>query len=101
MRTILAEFVVIAAAPVAWAQSPWTVTSPDGRTTISVARQADGRLLWGVMRDNGPILADFSARRPPRRPGIRRRPDVRQSIRHESDRRTVYAASRQAARPGH
>jgi len=58
MRTILAAFVVIAAAPVAWAQSPWTVTSPDGRTTISVARQADGRLLWRVMRDNGPILAD-------------------------------------------
>jgi alpha-glucosidase len=58
MRTILAVLVVIAAAPLAWAQSPWAVTSPDGRTTVSVARQGDGRLLWRVMRDNQPVLAD-------------------------------------------
>jgi alpha-glucosidase len=58
MTTILAGFFIIGTASLAAAQSPWTVTSPDGHTTISVARQADGRLNWRVMRDSQPILED-------------------------------------------
>jgi alpha-glucosidase len=37
---------------------PWSVTSPDGRTAITVVRQGDGRLVWRVTRESQPVLAD-------------------------------------------
>jgi alpha-glucosidase len=58
MKTMLPALFIIVSAAVASAQSPWTVTSPDGHTTIGVARQGDGRLLWRVTRDNQPMLTD-------------------------------------------
>ncbi len=58
MRTILAGLFLLAVARLASAQPLWTVTSPDGRTTIGVLREADGRLIWRVMRDNRHILGD-------------------------------------------
>jgi alpha-glucosidase len=40
------------------ASHSWTVTSPDGRTTIGVSRQADGHAVYRVTRDNQPVLGD-------------------------------------------
>jgi alpha-glucosidase len=44
-------------APVS-AQQPWAVTSPDGQTTITIARQPDGRLIYGVARGSQMVLGD-------------------------------------------
>ena len=44
-------------APVS-AQQPWAVSSPDGKTTITIARQSDGRLTYRVARDGQPVLGD-------------------------------------------
>ena len=40
------------------AQQPWAVASPDGKTTITIARQADGRLTYRVARSGQPVLDD-------------------------------------------
>src|ERR1051326_4883032 len=39
------------------AQDLWSVSSPDGRNTITVARKADGRVAFRLARDNQPLLA--------------------------------------------
>jgi alpha-glucosidase len=57
MRTLLTAAVLLAAAAPASAQT-WTVTSPDGKNAISVARQTDGALVWRVTRDGSPVLTD-------------------------------------------
>jgi hypothetical protein len=38
------------------ASSEWSLTSPDGRLTISVTRHAEGRLTWHVTRGGSEIL---------------------------------------------
>ena len=37
---------------------PWTVTSPDGRTSIAVTRSGDGALQYHVTRDGRIVIAD-------------------------------------------
>jgi alpha-glucosidase len=58
MKSLITATFLLVAAPLAWAQSPWTVSSPDGRTVISAARKDDGGLVWSVSRDGQTILAD-------------------------------------------
>src|SRR5882672_263358 len=36
----------------------WSVASPDGRTSITLARQADGRLSWRAAREKGAVVED-------------------------------------------
>ncbi len=57
MKTLMAATFLVITAAQASAQTSWTVTSPDGHTVITLARQ-DGRMVWRVTRDNEPILAD-------------------------------------------
>ena len=40
------------------AAQDWTVASPDGRTTIRVTLDEEGRLTWRVSRGSAPILGD-------------------------------------------
>jgi hypothetical protein len=47
-----------AIAPQSGPQPPWSVSSPDGRTTIAVTRRADGALQYRVTRDGQPVLDD-------------------------------------------
>ncbi len=48
------------------AAQDWTVTSPDGRTTMTVARTGEGRLTWRAARAGAAIVADSPL-------GVRRR----------------------------
>ena len=57
MRLLWSVAVLVMSTGTASAQT-WTVSSPDGKTAITVARQADGALVWRVTRDGSPILAD-------------------------------------------
>jgi alpha-glucosidase len=57
MKPLAATALLLLAAAPASAQE-WALTSPDGKTTIAVTRQTDGRLQWHVSRDGSPILAD-------------------------------------------
>ncbi|HSL22436.1 MAG TPA: glycoside hydrolase family 97 catalytic domain-containing protein [Vicinamibacterales bacterium] len=53
---IIIPSVLLAAAPAS--AEDWTVTSPDGLTTITVARSDEGRLSWRVERAGSAILDD-------------------------------------------
>ena len=57
MRLLWSVALLVMGASTASAQT-WTVSSPDGKTAITVARQNDGALVWRVTRDGSPILAD-------------------------------------------
>ena len=56
-ETLWSVALLVMGASTASAQT-WTVSSPDGKTAITVARQNDGALVWRVTRDGSPILAD-------------------------------------------
>jgi alpha-glucosidase len=61
MRWIIAAFLLLpagAASAQVVPSQPWSVASPDGRTTIEVAQQPDRRLVWRVTRDAQPVVAD-------------------------------------------
>ena len=57
-RHLFGALVLLACAPSVSAQDLWSLSSPDGRNTITVSRTADGRVAFRVARDGRLLLAE-------------------------------------------
>lgn len=55
MRPFLLLMLILTVSPAA--AQEWSLASPDGRTTVTVARHDDGRLTWRASREKSPVLA--------------------------------------------